>query len=126
MSIEELYDIPLFQKKMGLSLKEPRIYNINHKLTLQNPYSLIIRGEKVTMTIEKWIQVAPELIWSVLYKDSTASLPEEVKIIRNLSLAHDSYLILKATIQELNPSLINKLKQKKKPRRLKLISTTLL
>jgi hypothetical protein len=125
MSIEELYDIPPFKKKMGLTLKEPRIYNINHKLTLQNPYSLIIRGEKVTMSLEKWIQVAPELIWAVLYKDSTAPLPEEVKIIRNLSLAYDSYLILKATIQELNPALIKELEQKKKPRRLKQVSTTL-
>jgi len=126
MTIEEVYDIPLFKKKMGLSLKEPRIYNINHKLTLQNPYSLIIRGEKVTMTLEKWIQVAPELIWAVLYKDSSTPLPQEVEIINNLSLAHDSYLILKATIQELKPALINKLKQMKKHRRLKLISTTLL
>ncbi len=125
MSIEELYDIPLFQKKMGLSLKEPRIYNINHKLTLQNPYSLIIRGEKVTMTLEKWIQVAPELIWAVLYKDSSTPVPQEVEIINNLSLAHDSYLILKATIQEINPALIKELEQKKKPRRLKLVSTTL-
>ena len=125
MSIEELYDIPPFKKKMGLTLKEPRIYNINHKLTLQNPYSLIIRGEKVTMTLEKWIQVAPELIWAVLYKNSTAPLPEEVKIIRNLSLAYDSYLILKATIQEINPALIKELEQKKKPRRLKQVSTTL-
>ena len=107
MSIEELYDIPLFKKKMGLSLKEPRIYNINHKLTLQNPYSLIIRGEKVTMTLEKWIQVAPELIWAVLYKDISTPVPQEVKIIRNLSLAHDSYLKLKATIKELKP--LNKL-----------------
>jgi hypothetical protein len=125
MSIEELYDIPPFKKKMGLTLKEPRIYNINHKLTLQNPYSLIIRGEKVTMSLEKWIQVAPELIWAVLYKNSTAPLPEEVKIIRNLSLAYDSYLILKATIQEINPALIKELEQKKKPRRLKQVSTTL-
>ena len=125
MSIEELYDIPLFKKKMGLSLKEPRIYNINHKLTLQNPYSLIIRGEKVTMTLEKWIQVAPELIWAVLYKDISTPVPQEVKIIRNLSLAHDSYLKLKATIKELKPALINGLEQKKKPRRLKQVSTTL-
>ena len=125
MSIEELYDIPLFKKKMGLSLKEPRIYNINHKLTLQNPYSLIIRGEKVTMTLEKWIQVAPELIWAVLYKDSSTPVPQEVEIINNLSLAHDSYLILKAAIQEINPALIKELEQKKKPRRLKLVSTTL-
>ena len=125
MSIEELYDIPLFKKKMGLSLKEPRIYNINHKLTLQNPYSLIIRGEKVTMSLEKWIQVAPELIWAVLYKDSSAPVPEEVEITNNLSLAHDSYLILKATIQELNPALIKELELKKKPRRLKQVSTTL-
>ena len=125
MTIEELYDIPPFKKKMGLTLKEPRIYNINHKLTLQNPYSLIIRSEKVTMSLEKWIQVAPELIWAVLYKDSTAPLPEEVKIIRNLSLAYDSYLILKATIQEINPALIKELEQKKKPRRLKLVSNTL-
>jgi hypothetical protein len=119
MSIEELYDIPLFKKKMGLSLKEPRIYNINHKLTLQNPYSLLIRGEKVTMSLEKWIQVAPELIWAVLYKDSSAPVPEDVEIIRNLSLAHDSYLTLKATIKELQPALIKELEQKKKPRRLK-------
>jgi hypothetical protein len=125
MSIEELYDIPLFKKKMGLSLKEPRIYNINHKLTLQNPYSLIIRGEKVTMTLEKWIQVAPELIWAVLYKDYSVPVPQEVKIINNLSLAHDSYLILKSTIQELNPALIKELELKKKPRRLKLVSSTL-
>ena len=125
MSIEELYDIPLFKKTMGLSLKEPRIYNINHKLTLQNPYSLIIRGEKVTMTLEKWIQVAPELIWAVLYKDISTPVPQEVKIIRNLSLAHDSYLKLKATIKELKPALINGLEQKKKPRRLKQVSTTL-
>ena len=125
MSIEELYDIPLFKKKMGLSLKEPRIYNINHKLTLQNPYSLIIRGEKVTMTLEKWIQVAPELIWAVLYKDISTPVLQEVKIIRNLSLAHDSYLKLKATIKELKPALINGLEQKKKPRRLKQVSTTL-
>lgn len=125
MSIEELYDIPLFKKKMGLSLKEPRIYNINHKLTLQNPYSLIIRGEKVTMILEKWIQVAPELIWAVLYKDISTPVPQEVKIIRNLSLAHDSYLKLKATIKELKPALINGLEQKKKPRRLKQVSTTL-
>jgi hypothetical protein len=125
MSIEELYDIPLFKKKMGLSLKEPRIYNINHKLTLQNPYSLIIRGEKVTMKLEKWIQVAPELIWAVLYKDISTPVPQEVKIIRNLSLAHDSYLKLKATIKELKPALINGLEQKKKPRRLKQVSTTL-
>ena len=125
MSIEELYDIPLFQKRMGLSLKEPRIYNINHKLTLQNPYSLIIRGEKVTMKLEKWIQVAPELIWAVLYKDISTPVPQEVKIIRNLSLAHDSYLKLKATIKELKPALINGLEQKKKPRRLKQVSTTL-
>jgi hypothetical protein len=125
MTIEEVYDIPLFKKKMGLSLKEPRIYNINHKLTLQNPYSLIIRGEKVTMTLEKWIQVAPELIWAVLYKDSSTPVPQEVEIINNLSLAHDSYLILKATIQEINPALIKELEQKKKPRRLKLVSTTL-
>ena len=125
MSIEELYDIQLFKKKMGLSLKEPRIYNINHKLTLQNPYSLIIRGEKVTMTLEKWIQVAPELIWAVLYKDISTPVPQEIKIIRNLSLAHDSYLKLKATIKELKPALINGLEQKKKPRRLKQVSTTL-
>ena len=125
MSIEELYDIPLFQKRMGLSLKEPRIYNINHKLTLQNPYSLQIRDEKVTMSLEKWIQVAPELIWAVLYKDSSVPVPEEVKIIRNLSLAHDSYLILKATIKEVNPALIKELEQKKKPRRLKLVAATL-
>lgn len=125
MSIEELYDIPLFKKKMGLSLKEPRIYNINHKLTLQNPYSLIIRGEKVTMTLEKWIQVAPELIWAVLYKDISTPVPQDVKIITNLSLAHDSYLKLKATIKELKPALINGLEQKKKPRRLKQVSTTL-
>jgi hypothetical protein len=108
MSIEELYDIPLFKKKMGLSLKEPRIYNINHKLTLQNPYSLIIRGEKVTMTLEKWIQVAPELIWAVLYKDCSVPVPQEVVIIKSL-----------------NPALIKVLEQKKKPRRLKLVSTTL-
>jgi len=125
MSIEELYDIPLFKKKMGLSLKKPRIYNINHKLTLQNPYSLIIRGEKVTMTLEKWIQVAPVLIWAVLYKDISTPVPQEVKIIRNLSLAHDSYLKLKATIKELKPALINGLEQKKKPRRLKQVSTIL-
>ena len=99
MTIEEVYDIPLFKKKMGLSLKEPRIYNINHKLTLQNPYSLIIRGEKVTMTLEKWIQVAPELIWAVLYKDSSTPVPQEVEIINNLSLAHDSYYISKLVMQ---------------------------
>jgi hypothetical protein len=126
MTIEEAYDIPRFQKKMGLRLDAPRIFNINHKLTLNNPYSLIIRGEKSTMTIEKWIHIAPMLIWAVLYKDSSAPLPEEVKIIRNLSLAHDSYSKLKDTIQELNPALLKELEQKKKLRRLKHVSTTLL
>ncbi len=126
MTIEEAYDAPRFQKKMGLKLEAPRIFNINHKLTLHNPYSLIIRGEKITMTLEKWIQVAPVLIWAVLYNNISAPLPEEVKIIRNLSLAHDSYLKLKETIQELNPALIKELEQKKKHRRLKQSSSNLL
>jgi hypothetical protein len=77
------------------------------------------------MTLEKWIQVAPELIWAVLYKDCSVPVPQEVVIIKSLSLAHDSYLKLKDTIEELNPALIKVLEQKKKPRRLKLVSTTL-
>ena len=66
-----------------------------------------------------------DLIWAVHYKDISTPVPQEVKIIRNLSLAHDSYLKLKATIKELKPALINGLEQKKKPRRLKQVSTTL-
>lgn len=113
MTIEEVYDIPLNQKKMGLKLEAPRIFNINHKLTLNNPYSLIIGGGKVTKSIEKWINEAPELIWAVLYNNT---VPVEVNIIRKLSLARDSFNKLKATIQALRPGLINELVQKKKAR----------
>lgn len=113
MTIEEVYDIPLNQKKMGLKLEAPRIFNINHKLTLNNPYSLIIGGEKVTKSIEKWINEAPELIWAVLYNNT---VPVEVNIIRKLSLARDSFNKLKATIQALKPGLIHELVQKKKAR----------
>ena len=113
MTIEEVYDIPINQKKMGLKLVAPRIFNINHKLTLNNPYSLIIGGEKVTKSIEKWINEAPELIWAVLYNKT---VPEEVCIIRRLSLARDSFNKLKATIQALRPDLIYELVQKKKAR----------
>ena len=98
---------------MGLKLEAPRIFNINHKLTLNNPYSLIISGEKVTKSIEKWINEAPELIWAVLYNKT---VPEEVYIIRRLSLARDSYNKLKATIQALRPDLIHELVKKKKAR----------
>lgn len=120
MRLEDLYNTPRSSKKMGLVLQRPSVYNINHKLTLRDPYGVIIDGVAHTKSVKKWIAEEPELVWCILYKKHSL-LTKIIEIVKPLSLAYDAYRSLKKRVQEVNPNLLLELEQKKTARRLKLL-----
>lgn len=99
-------------RRMGLSLNSPRVYNINHKLTLKDPYCIKIGSESFTRSIQKWIEQDPKLVWCILYR-SYKFYYIDVEIVRPMSLASDAYRHLKRIIEKQNPELIRQLEQKK-------------
>ncbi len=112
MTIEDKYDTVASFKKFGLSNRRPSIYNINHKLTLKDPYCIKIGAESFTRSIQKWIEQDPKLVWCILYR-SYKFYYTDVEIFRPMSLASDAYKHLKRLIEKQNPELIRQLEQKK-------------
>jgi hypothetical protein len=106
--------------KMGLFANNPREFNIDKKLRLQDPLKLLVDNKLISHSIRKWIDQDPVRIWIKLFQPSKYYTLYNItsgKECHRISLCSNSYAELSKVIKMKRPDLFREKELRKNLRR---------